>query len=162
MKWSNLSKIAAVALVTGMVASCNSSPTVEVEETPSAQPEAVADPSATEPPTTEAVAGQFVTVEQEKATTGTASIVTADNGDNYLEFDAAFSTATGPDVTVVLYNAPVVPVNLDEADYVTLAPLESFEGAQSYIIPAEIDLSNFEAVGIWCREFNVTFGYAPL
>jgi hypothetical protein len=157
MKWLNFSKIAAAALVVGLVASCNPSSTVEIEETPSAQPEAVA-----EPQTAAAVVGQFVTVEQEKPTTGTARIVTADNGDNYLEFDAAFTTATGPDVAVVLYNAPEVPVNLDEADYVTIAPLESFEGAQRYVIPAEIDLSNFEAVGIWCREFNVTFGYAPL
>jgi hypothetical protein len=53
-------------------------------------------------------------------------------------------------------------VNVEEADYVTLAPLESFDGAQRYEIPATINPSDFKSVGIWCRQFNVTFGYAPL
>lgn len=155
MKYFNLTKIAAATLVVSIVAaSCNTATPTPVES--SGEPA-----DTTEVQTAEAEAGQFVTVEQEHPTTGTASIVT-ENGESYLEFDAAFTTATGPDVTVVLYNAPEVPVNLDEADYVVIAPLESFEGAQRYVIPAEIDLSNFESVGIWCREFNVTFGYAPL
>ncbi|MEL7315683.1 MAG: DM13 domain-containing protein [Cyanobacteria bacterium J06559_3] len=106
-------------------------------------------------------AGQFVTVEQEKATTGTAQIVT-ENGQNYVVFDEAFDTARGPDVQVVLYTGSEAPVNLAEGDYVTIAALESFEGAQRYLIPADIDVNNYESVAIWCREFNVTFGYAPL
>ena len=105
--------------------------------------------------------GQFTTVEQEKPTAGTARIVEA-NGQRYLEFDAAFTTANGPDVEVVFHRDNVVPVNLDEADYVTLAPLQSFDGAQRYVIPADMDLSVFNSVAIWCAEFNVTFGYAAL
>ncbi len=105
--------------------------------------------------------GQFVTVEQDHATTGTARIVT-ENNQRYLEFDAAFDTARGPAVEVVLYRNSTVPVNLDEKDYVTLAPLQSFTGAQRYAIPADLDLSTYQSVAIWCREFNVTFGYAAL
>ncbi|MDB9529841.1 DM13 domain-containing protein [Oscillatoria sp. CS-180] len=105
--------------------------------------------------------GQFVTVDQAKATTGTADIVT-ENGQNYIVFSDAFSTATGPDVQVVLYNADEVPVSIDEADYTVLADLQSFEGGQEYLIPSNIDINDYEAVAIWCREFNVTFGYAPL
>jgi hypothetical protein len=108
-----------------------------------------------------AATGQFVTVEQDHPTTGTASVVT-ENGQTYVVFDEAFSTATGPDVQVVLYTEDEVPVNLEEEDYVTIAPLESFDGGQRYLIPSNIDVDEYEAVAIWCREFNVTFGYAPL
>jgi len=105
--------------------------------------------------------GEFVTVEQDHATTGTASIIT-EGDQRYLVFDDAFDTARGPDVQVVLYTGSTVPVNLEEGDYITLAPLQSFEGSQRYLIPNDIDLEDYQAVGIWCRQFNVTFGYAPL
>lgn len=108
----------------------------------------------------EAVGG-FVTVEQDHPTTGTARVVT-ENSQNYLVFDDAFDTARGPDVQVVLYTGSETPVNLATGDYVTIAPLASFEGAQRYLIPAEIDVNDYASVAIWCREFNVTFGYAPL
>ena len=103
----------------------------------------------------------FVTVEQEKETTGTASVVT-ENGQTYIVFDDAFDTARGPDVQVVLHTGATVPVSIDEADYVTLATLQSFEGGQRYLVPANIDVNDYQTVAIWCREFNVTFGYAPL
>lgn len=106
--------------------------------------------------------GQFVTVEQAKATTGTASVVT-ENGQTYLVFDETFSTATGPDVTVVLYaDGSEVPVNIEGSDYVVLDLLQSFEGGQRYLVDASIDINDYDAVAIWCREFDVTFGYAPL
>ena len=106
--------------------------------------------------------GQFVTVEQSKATTGTASIVT-ENGQTYLVFDSAFSTANGPDVQVVLYaDGAEVPVNIEGSNYTVVGNLQSFEGGQRYLIAASIDVDDYTAVAIWCREFDVTFGYAPL
>jgi hypothetical protein len=109
----------------------------------------------------EANLGEFVTVEQDHATTGTAEIVT-ENGQTYVVFDEAFDTARGPDVVVVLHQGADVPVKLAEENYVTLASLQSFDGAQRYLIPAEIDVDAYDAVAIWCRQFNVTFGYATL
>lgn len=105
--------------------------------------------------------GSFVTVEQDHPTQGTARIV-EENGQRYLVFDRAFTTAQGPDVEVILYRGSQVPVNIAERDYITLAPLQSFDGEQRYAIPANLDLGEFGAVGIWCRQFNVTFGYAAL
>ncbi|MEA5448786.1 DM13 domain-containing protein [Leptolyngbya sp. CCNP1308] len=105
--------------------------------------------------------GQFVTVEQDHATRGTATLTTA-SGQRYLEFDAAFDTARGPAVEVILYKGATVPVNIAEGDYLTLAPLQSFSGAQRYLIPADVDINDYQTVGIWCRQFNVTFGYAPI
>ncbi|WP_228052905.1 DM13 domain-containing protein [Nodosilinea sp. LEGE 07298] len=105
--------------------------------------------------------GQFVTVDQDHATTGTATLVTV-SGQQYLEFDAAFDTAGGPAVEVILYKGAAVPVNIAEGNYVTLAPLQRFSGAQRYMIPVGVDLNDYQTVGIWCRQFNVTFGYAPI
>ncbi|MEM8808755.1 MAG: DM13 domain-containing protein [Cyanobacteria bacterium P01_G01_bin.38] len=105
--------------------------------------------------------GSFVTVDQAHATTGTARIV-EENGQRYLEFDAAFDTARGPDVQVVLYTGDTVPVSIAEADYTTVADLQSFEGAQRYALPESVNLAEYGAIAIWCAEFNVTFGYASL
>ncbi|WP_017301242.1 DM13 domain-containing protein [Nodosilinea nodulosa] len=105
--------------------------------------------------------GQFVTVEQDHATTGTARLVTTD-GQQYLEFDQTFDTARGPAVKVILYKEAAVPVSIAEGDYLTLAPLQSFSGAQRYLIPAGVNIDDYQAVGIWCQQFNVTFAYAPI
>lgn len=103
----------------------------------------------------------FVTVDQAKATTGTAQIVT-ENGQDYIVFDEAFDTARGPDVTVVLYQGSEAPVKLAANSYEVIGNLQSFEGGQRYLIPAEIKVEEYGSVAIWCREFNVTFGYATL
>lgn len=105
--------------------------------------------------------GSFTTVEQDHPTSGTAQIV-EEGGQRYLEFSGDFTTAQGPDVEVILYQGGSVPLNLEEGTYVTIASLQSFDGAQRYSIPSDIDLAEFGAVGIWCRQFNVTFGYAPI
>ncbi|MEB3282805.1 MAG: DM13 domain-containing protein [Lyngbya sp.] len=105
--------------------------------------------------------GLFMTVEQDHPTEGMARIVN-ENGKRYLEFDGAFTTAKGPDVNVILHRNSSIPVNLKEGEYITLASLQSFDGSQRYLLPNDLDLSQYKSVGIWCREFNVTFGYASL
>ena len=105
--------------------------------------------------------GSFVTVEQDHPTTGQAKII-SQNGKKYLELDRAFTTAKGPDVEILLYRGNALPIKLAEKDYLTLAKLQKFNGVQRYEIPANVDLNDFKAVGIWCKKFNVTFGYAAL
>ncbi|MGL5083644.1 MAG: DM13 domain-containing protein [Microcoleaceae cyanobacterium] len=105
--------------------------------------------------------GSFVTVEQDHATKGTARIV-SEGGKRYLEFDKGFTTAQGPDVNVILHQSGSIPLKPKKADYVVVAALKSFDGAQRYALPDNIDLNEFKAVGIWCRKFDVTFGYAAL
>ena len=78
------------------------------------------------------------------------------------EFSKGFTTARGPKVRVVLHRNSTVPVNLNERNYVTLANLQRFDGAQRYEIPDNFDLDDFKSVAIWCEEFNVTFGFARL
>lgn len=105
--------------------------------------------------------GNFQTIEQAKATTGTARII-EEGGKRYLEFDSTFSTADGPDVFVVLSRSGKVSNKLEEGDYRTIEKIKSFSGAQRYELPGDINLDEFESVVIWCRQFNVNFGYAPL
>ena len=35
-------------------------------------------------------------------------------------------------------------------------------GDQNYTLPREVDLSKYEAVSIWCKQFRVNFGAARL
>jgi hypothetical protein len=161
MKWFALTAMSSAALTIGIASASDATQALQFESL-LGQTEAIA-----EVQIAQATTGQFVTVEQDHPTTGTASIVT-ENGQTYLEFDEAFSTADGPLVRVVLYSEATVPVHIDGDDaeagssYVTIAPLQSFDGAQRYLIPADVDLNDYEAVGIWCEQFDVTFGYASL
>ncbi|CDN17225.1 hypothetical protein RintRC_0476 [Richelia intracellularis] len=69
-----------------------------------------------------------MTTEQDHPTKGIAKIVNF-NGKRYLEFDKAFTTASGPKVKVVLHRRGTVLVNLGARDYITLSAFKSFNGA---------------------------------
>jgi hypothetical protein len=51
---------------------------------------------------------------------------------------------------------------LKPGSYTVLAPLKSASGAQTYVVPASIDLSRQGSVLIWCEQFNATMAWAPL
>ena len=157
-----------VAIATSLlVMACASEP---VSESPSPATSSTEQP-APEQPAAEATAtektGTFVPAEV--LTAGTVKLVMKDD-QAVLEFDAAFKTSDqGPDLVVVLHKSadvvgeskpPAYPLN--EGDYVFVADLEAFNGAQTYPIPEEIDVSQYQSVAIWCRKFNATFGVATL
>lgn len=148
-------------LSTGLSAVMLTAVIVPFSQTISVSEAFAAKPSITQAAKTLLTSGQFVTVDQSHATTGTARIVEKD-GQRILEFDGAFDTARGPAVQVVLYKGDSVPVSLAESDYVYIADLKSFEGSQGYVLPADLNLDDYGSVAIWCAEFNVTFGYADL
>ncbi|MBE9065745.1 DM13 domain-containing protein [Leptolyngbya cf. ectocarpi LEGE 11479] len=148
-------------LSTGLSAVMLTAVIVPFAQTISVSEALAAKPSITRSAKTLLTSGQFVTVDQSHATTGTARIVEKD-GQRILEFDGAFDTARGPAVQVVLYKGDSVPVSLAENDYVYIADLKSFEGSQGYVLPADLNLNDYGSVAIWCAEFNVTFGYADL
>ncbi|MGB7564410.1 MAG: DM13 domain-containing protein [Prochlorococcaceae cyanobacterium] len=56
--------------------------------------------------------------------------------------------------------APGFP--LKPGSYTILAALKSSSGAQSYEIPASIDLKAQGSVLIWCKKFNATMAWSPL
>lgn len=94
------------------------------------------------------------------STSGSAQIVSIE-GQRYLEFDSAFRTDNGPDLFVLLHSE-AVPSSYSPEDYVNLGQLQQIAGTQRYAIPAGTDISAFQSAVIWCRAFDVTFGYATL
>jgi hypothetical protein len=111
--------------------------------------------------------GTFIRGEQ--PTRGGASIVSK-NGRSFLQLDSAFKTSSqGPDLVVVLHRSANVlgttkapNYALKGGDYVVLARLKKYSGAQNYAIPGNINLANYRSAAIWCRKFNATFGVATL
>ena len=111
--------------------------------------------------------GAFVSGEHE--TKGTVKIIQA-QGKRYIELGQDFSTFDmGPDLVVILHRSnnvigttqpPAYP--LIAKDYVVIAPLKSFKGLQRYEIGSNVNLAEYQSVGIWCRKFNATFGAATL
>ena len=73
----------------------------------------------------------------------------------------AGSTSNGPAVEVLLHQ-DAVPQNYNSTNYVSLGEIKSFEGAQWYAIPENVDINQYQSVSIWCREFDVTFGYGQI
>ncbi|MEM7594828.1 MAG: DM13 domain-containing protein [Cyanobacteria bacterium P01_A01_bin.83] len=101
--------------------------------------------------------GQFIGVEH--PITGKVQII-EENGTKYLVIGQDFQSDRGPDLKVILHKASIVEQSLQEEDYVNLGALKSFSGSQRYLIPAQINLDEYQSVAIWCEKFNATFGYA--
>lgn len=129
--------------------------TTEVEQPVS---EAPATPVAEATESAGGKSGTFVAAEH--PTSGTATIIT-ENGMQYVEFDTAFVTDEGPDLFVLLHQDEV-PEAYTAESYVSLGELQQIEGTQRYAIPEGVNPDDFRSVVIWCRQFNATFGYAPL
>ncbi|MEM9452310.1 MAG: DM13 domain-containing protein [Cyanobacteria bacterium P01_E01_bin.6] len=108
-------------------------------------------------------AGKFVTSEGQTAPTTGSAIVFTINGQQFVQLSQDFSTANGPDVEVIIYEHNSVPVSIEgTGEYVSLGQLNEFEGRQRYAVPDDVDISQFGSIGIWCEQFDVTFGYLSL
>lgn len=75
-----------------------------------------------------------------------------------------FEVDNGPELHVYLFpNDPVTTsIGVDIPGSVDLGRLKGNIGDQNYEIPADLDLSQFKSVVIWCQPFKVTFIAAPL
>ena len=105
-----------------------------------------------------AASGKFVRIDHR--TVGRATIINED-GNFYLELDEGFQTDMGPDLLVLLHQDDV-PRSYSAGKYVNLGRLKKVRGEQRYAISGMVDLEEVGSVVIWCRRFNVTFGYANL
>ncbi len=103
-----------------------------------------------------AASGKFV--RGDHRTLGGAKIIN-EEGNFYLELDEAFQTDMGPDLLVLLHQDDI-PRSYSQEKYVNLGRLKRVRGKQRYPIFSMVDLEKVESVVIWCRRFNVTFGYA--
>ncbi len=136
---------------------CAASPCAAAAANPCAANPCAADPCAANP-CAAASAGRFKTVSSNTA--GGATIV-EENGKRYLEFDETFSTEDGPDLFVLLHKE-ATPQSYSSENFVNLGDLQSIAGSQRYEIPENVSVDDFQSAVIWCRQFNVTFGFAAI
>jgi hypothetical protein len=72
----------------------------------------------------------------------------------------------GPGPAFHVYLVPKVGIrrssDLGDAMFVDLGGLRAFKGSQRYAIPAGVDLSKYQSVIIWCRQFSVLISPADL
>ena len=75
-----------------------------------------------------------------------------------------FEVDNGPDLHVYLVPIDPVPssIGTEIPGSVDLGELKGNIGDQNYEIPADLDLSQFQSVVIWCQPFRVPFIAAPL
>lgn len=87
-----------------------------------------------------------------KWTTGSVSII-RQSGRNVLKLGSDFKTKKGPALFVYLGNArPEKKVG----------KLKSVSGAQSYDIPAKLDIKRYSRVFIYCIPFDAVFGVGTI
>jgi hypothetical protein len=99
------------------------------------------------------------------------SVTVRRDGDRtLLVFSDDFRTSeSAPDLKVAVSPSPSPLAGsrppaypLKAGSYTVLAPLKSASGAQTYVVPASVDLSRQGSVLIWCEQFNATMAWAPL
>jgi hypothetical protein len=129
--------------------------------------------SASTPPMEQLIAAaqsQSITFQKAEApVTGSVTVKQGD-GKTLLVFSKDFSTnPQAPALQVVLMKsatplkslkAPHYP--LDAGSYTQVAPLKSAKGAQTYTLPAGVDVKAFGSVLIWCKVANATMAWATL
>lgn len=136
----------------------------------SAAPDPVAtttvEPAAPAPPAgpVDLSTGTFISHEHE--TTGTVRVIENPDGSRQLAL-VGLATSNGPDIHVWLSAGPVVEgtdgwFTAGGYDHVDLGPIKGNLGDQLYDIPADVDLSVFRSVDLWCVQFGVSFGAAAL
>jgi len=77
-----------------------------------------------------------------------------------LSFNGDFKTKGGPDLKLYLSSKSIAELKSGdvEATSLKLGVLKSNKGAQSYIIPSDINLSEYKSVVIHCEAFSVLWG----
>jgi hypothetical protein len=151
------------ALPTSAVAESQTTPEAVVSN-PTVAPVVEAQPT-TQPSTTSTeqilLRGNFYNLVH--LSSGEAAVYQLTDGSRILRLQN-FSVDNGPDLYV--YLVPVDPVpstsGTEIAGYYSLGSLKGNVGDQNYEIPADLDLSQYKSVVIWCQAFAVPFSAAPL
>ncbi|WP_328869443.1 DM13 domain-containing protein [Streptomyces sp. NBC_00287] len=126
-------------------------------------PPATADPSA---PAGPRILARGELISHEHDTSGSVKLVRLADGSHVVRLEN-LDTSNGPDLRVWLTDAPVKEGTagwrvFDDGQYVSLGKLKGNKGSQNYIVPADLDLTRYSSVSIWCDRFDVSFGAAEL
>lgn len=104
--------------------------------------------------------GEFRDADSFHMGSGLATIYELASG-RVLRFEN-FDVTNGPDLRVLLSTNPNPTSRDDIGDYVDLGSLKGNQGNQNYDIPADLDLSQYQSVVIYCMPFHVVFSVASL
>lgn len=98
-------------------------------------------------------------------TSGRATVYQLADGKKILRL-TNLKTSNGPDVHVILVGAKDAADDANfvsgKIEHVELGKLKGNDGDQNYELPANVDLTKFQTVSIYCERFNANFGAALL
>lgn len=83
-----------------------------------------------------------------------------DGSERRLVLSENFSSSAGPDVLVYLTKNNTAAEGGAIVEPISLGPIQSFNGAQTYVLPENSD--DYTSVVIWCRAFSSAFGAASV
>lgn len=85
-------------------------------------------------------------------------------GQTVLVFSENFRTKNGPDLKLFLSKSPIDKATGDNAttDAVRLGVLKSNRGAQEYVLPEGVSLSNYSSLLVHCEAYSKLWGGADL
>lgn len=108
------------------------------------------------------VSGNFIEIDPLHWGKGTAAIYQVSDQQRVLRFQD-YSSARGGDVFVYLSRDPEPRTAVEMGvDFLDLGRLKGNVGNQNYILPANLDLSGYRSVVIFCRQFNTVITVANL
>lgn len=96
----------------------------------------------------------------EHSTSGTALVVALPDGSLVVRFEG-LDSSNGPDLRVVL-SPDGASESSDYSNRLIIDELKGNIGDQNYTLGADVDLTQYKSVVIWCERFSVAFGAAPI
>ena len=81
---------------------------------------------------------------------GTSKVISLEDGTSILRFEN-FKSTNGPDLYVYL------ATDDSATDFINLGRLKANNGNQNYNIPDGTDLSKYDTILVWCKQFSVLF-----
>ena len=107
------------------------------------------------------VGGVFVGADSFHEGSGRATIYDLGDDERVLRLEA-FTVTNGPALHVLLVPDPRPEGRDDVTGYLDLGELKGNVGNQNYEIPADVDVTEFGSVVIYCEPFHVIFATAGL
>lgn len=86
---------------------------------------------------------------------GTVNLIKTPDG-YVVRFEDDFASTNGPDLYVGFGKDGVYQKGSE------ISELKGNIGSQNYVVPAEIDLNQYDEVWVWCKAFSVPFARAEL
>ncbi|NJO05973.1 MAG: hypothetical protein HC876_10880 [Chloroflexaceae bacterium] len=105
--------------------------------------------------------GQFQDADAFHQGSGLAKLFELPDGSRLLRFED-FQVTNGPALHVLLATNPNPTSSDDLGEYIDLGQLKGNVGSQNYEIGADVDLSQYNSIVIYCKPFHIVFSIAPL